>query len=295
MSAQTQHFPFVQFEFTHELGPTPGRYVARRPGAAPDAEHDLLIFGVAAGTISDGRRRRRGTRRAGAPGADPVPLAIVTHVRTELGGDEQAASSWMHACRDDAELCEEWVGTALELTNVAVRAHRATCADPYCTEVTVADPRVVRLGYGPAAAVTDGEWTAAFAVPPIRRPRVSHAERSGPSEAVAGALGGRVRATDADELLLRALLDLDQGRAACAAIQLAGAVRMLRLTLDSAGLDEAALRARVERLPAAAGRLDAVVTGLPEADVGVLHKEARAIRELLDSWREHELARARPT
>jgi hypothetical protein len=92
---------------------------------------------------------------------------------------------------------------------------------------------------------------------------------------------------ESEDLLLRALIDLDQGRTRAAAYQAAGAMRLLPLELgsrpganriDLASLAEPAERAEELVALATAGPLEA-------ADVQELESIIEAVEDVLDAWR----------
>jgi hypothetical protein len=293
MTDTTRQMPFVQFEFTHALGPSPGRYVVNADGAddAPRPQ-EVLVIDVVRAQVAKRRRRRRGP----APldpnaGPDPLALAVVTHVKTGLADDGDTAARWVHACEESPALQHEWIEDALAVVNVAIRAHRASCADPYFPEVTRSDPREIRIGHGTAPELAGGSWHHAFAVPAPRLPRTGYDERNAPSEVVAQSLGGHRVTLQTDELVLRALLDLDHGRLGCAALQLHAAARMLaHETSDDPVAPALATRLAARPELAAAHELDAAsLTGTePE-----LQQAAVELRKMTDAWRAEMLSRFR--
>jgi hypothetical protein len=228
-------FPFVQLEFTHALGPDAGRYVIAPEGgvesAAPDAlgSADLLLLEhVGARTASEGGLIRRKTRPA-APGEEPAPvaLALATIIRaTSRTTSEADAQKLLRAIDSSEEEQEKWVAAAIADLNLAIRAYRVAALDPYAIEVTRADPRRVRIGYGNGADVYKGAWSAAIAIPAPRAPKLRRGEKLAPTEAVAGVLSGRAFALDSESLIMRALLDVDQGRTRSAAVQLRAGYEM---------------------------------------------------------------------
>jgi hypothetical protein len=76
----------------------------------------------------------------------------------------------------------------------------------------------VRIGYGSGDQVADGRWTSAYEVPEPRE-RVRRAEGLMPQERLAAILGGSDHTLVAEELVLRARLDLDGDRPREAALQ----------------------------------------------------------------------------
>jgi hypothetical protein len=293
--------PFVQLEFTHALGPAPGRYVVAAPGtprAAALEGADVLLIDVTPAPAVKRRRMRSERGVLDSAQAGPVALAVVTYVRASLAGDEHgdAAARWVQACQEDTALQSSWVQDGLVVLNRAIRAHRASCGDPYFTEVTATDPRAARIGYGPAREVSAGRWDHAFTVEPIKPPRLGHFERNAPAEVVAAALAGRPVSLEADELILRGLLDLDHGRTACAVLQLHAAARLL--TAEVADVDDAtALQEHAAGLPALGARLQELGRTLPVPDGAVavdeLHEAAARLRTVADAWRAEVLDRFR--
>ncbi|MCW3016671.1 MAG: hypothetical protein JWO02_3763 [Solirubrobacterales bacterium] len=209
-------FAFVQLEFPWALGPPDGRYVIR--GHAGQPSHVLVI-----GTLGAVERRkllsRRGPKpRPAAPDPEPTPVVTsrVTLVRADPLADEAAAKAWVKTANLSAEADE-----AIEVLNSVLHAHRTAAMDPYTREVTRAQALVVRAGVGEGEAVAHGRWGDAVQLPPPARPTAER--RAGmlrPQERLAAVLSGRDVALAAEELTLRARLDLDAGRSREAALQL---------------------------------------------------------------------------
>lgn len=297
MTGSAAGLPFVQLEFTHALGPSPGRYVVSSEGDAaarePGTSEVLVIDAVPAPAV-----RRRGRHHDGdAAASSAVTLAVVTHIKTRLARDERmgGAAEWVQASAADPALQRAWTDEAIALVNQAVRAHRVSCGDPYFPEVTSTDPRVVRIGYGSPAAVVAGAWEHAYLVTPARAPRLGHAERNAAPEVVAAALGGRPVLLDADELILRGLLDLDQGRSRLAALELEAAARSLLAELDGVAAS-AELDARRAALPGVLARLQGHPPGAhsdrADRDLDTaLHAAASELRRTSDAYRTDVLAR----
>jgi hypothetical protein len=123
--------------------------------------------------------------------------------------------------------------------NSAARAYRAAAIDPYVVEVMELDPRAVRLGYGAPGQIGAGSWLDAFSleVPePEVDPRSTEQLRIG--ETVGAVLAGRATIFEAEDLALRALLDLEHQRIRAAAAQARAAVEVLKEELGSWGVGE---------------------------------------------------------
>jgi hypothetical protein len=315
-------FLFVQFEFTHALGPHAARYIVdarvvgdRTVGAAPPSAAyaddgvfstlqarnreavgitrgigaaDVLVVGVVGAPVSQPRVLRRSRPARQQAGAAEVPLSLATFVKgTVPVSDERDAKRRLDAIRFSEEQQDACVREALGVLNVAIRAHRAGAHDPYAIEVTRRDARRVRIGYGTTEEVQEGRWQAAVELPPPTGPRSSRIERLRPPEAVASVLTGRSRVLQAEDVLLRALVDLDHQRTRGAAFQVAAAIRLLPLELgpDSweaiPGLRSLEDRAgRAAELEAAAGSRE-----LDDGEVGELEAIIDAVDGVLDRWR----------
>jgi hypothetical protein len=214
-------FGFVQLEFGFLLGPADGRYLTRAAaGAAPQRVIVLQTLGAPE------RRRLRGRRPKSieAAEAEPVPTARATLIDArDLGA---GAGDWLAALRGDRDALEAEVARALGELNAVLRAHRAAAADPYAREVARAQAIAVRVGYGSGEQVADGRFADAVAVPPPRERRRRLA-RLEPQERLAALLSRRDKLLACEELVLRARLDLDQGRPREAALQ-------VRIALEAA-------------------------------------------------------------
>lgn len=250
-------FPFVQFEFTHSLGPEPGRYVIvpePEPGEQPRAAYtstrdvtgieselrakgsaDVLVITTQGAPPATGRRILSRRSRVAEEGTEvqPVSLALATLIRatTELPGD--SAKGWLERLRGDWEERESWVEDALWTLNEVIAAYRCAARDPYAIDLTRIDPRAIRVGYGDAKSVSEGRWQEAIIAQTPREGTRSRAERVAPSATMTSFLARRVPMLDADELLCRAVLDLDQGRPKSAALQLETALKSARWELGS--------------------------------------------------------------
>ena len=327
-------FLFIQFEFTHAVGPHAARYVVD-PRVLPDApavsssigvgvgvgagvgavqadgggpwnpaldarnqqlagvsrgigSSDVLVVGVVAAPASQThllRKARQAERHA--PPAE-VPLSLVTFVKgTQPLSNRREAARRLDAIRVSEDEQQRWVREGLGVLNLAIRAYRTGAPDPYAMEVTRRDARRVRIGYGTTEEVQDGLWQDALELPPPLRSRPKRIERLRPAETVAVVLSGDGEVLEAEDLLLRALVDLDQGRTRAAAYQAAAAMRLLPLELgsrpgtdriDLASLAEPAQRTEELVGLAAAGPLEA-------ADLHELESIIEAVEDLLDVWR----------
>jgi len=229
-------FGFVQFELACPLGPADGRYLRRAPGGG-EPERIVVLR-----TLGARERRLMGGRRPQAVWEADEPDAVPT-VRATLIGVEPLADgdAWLDSLRGDSTARERLVDTALHELNALLRAHRAAAADPYAREIGRWHANVVRLGYGTGEKVAEGRFDAAYEVP-VSAMR-ARTDGLAPQERLAAILSGADRVLVAEELVLRARLDLDAGRPR-----------------------EAALQARVA--------LEALLAELPEASGLASHREA---------------------
>jgi hypothetical protein len=319
-------FLFVQFEFTHAVGPHAARYVvephvldagrtadggaeAGRRGSidpALDARNreladvsrgvgasDVLVIGVL-GAPAGQRRLLRKTRTVerDVPPTE-VPLSLVTFVKgTEPLTDERQAAAGLDAIRFSEPAQEELAEEGLAVLNLAIRGYRAGARDPYASEVTRRDARRVRIGYGNTEDVQDGVWRVAFELPPALQSRSKRIERLRPAEAVAAVLSGRAEVLEGEDLLLRALIDLDQGRTRAAAQQVAAALRLLPTELSaSRGSEQLNLSSLLGHTETAENLAGAATDGpLASAQIRELESVIEAICALVDGWRYQQQA-----
>jgi hypothetical protein len=282
--------PFVQLEFSHHLGPEAGRYVVRE-GAEPRDE-DVLVVGVEAATRPRTRRLTRPRARPEAvPSAPPeLSVTVVTVIRAarRFAGEEEAAR-WLSDVRASTGEQEVWARDALATLNRAVGAYRACAADPYAIDVSRADARVVRIGYGSAGELVRGRWDAAIAIPAPPAPRLDRAVRLMPTEGMAAVLGGRARTLESEELLLRVVLDLEHGRFRAAAAGLCAAHDLLAGELADEVLG-GPVADRFDRVLASRDATGALAERglagpLDEEDVQRLRELAEQAGALVDAWR----------
>jgi hypothetical protein len=274
-------FLFVQFEFTHALGPHAARYIvdahlagdqtldtghealdARNQKAAGVTRGigvaDVLVVGVVGAPASRPRLLRRARYVEQPPAPAEVPLSMVTFVKGTVPlRDKREAKERLEAIRFSDQEQNAFMQESLRVLNVAIRAHRAGAHDPYAIEVTLRDARRVRIGYGATEQVQEGRWEAALELSPLTGRRSTRIERLRPAEAVAAVLSGRSPIFEAEDLLLRALVDLDNHRTRGAAFQVGAAIRLLPLELGSDSWDAIpgvrSLEARAQGLETAAG------------------------------------------
>jgi hypothetical protein len=290
-------FEFVQFEFTHALGPPAGRYIVESDGArAADepvagrpvvtgttrgvGEADVLVIGVVPAPASRPRLRRRARHAPVEPMPAEVPLLLATFIAGSAPiASEQEARAALDGVRESAERQELWIEEGLRVLNIAIRAYRAGAHDPYAIEVGRRDARRVRIGFGTAEDVQNGRWREALEPAPAVRERSGRIERLRPSEAVATVLSGRGRVLEGEDVMLRALVDLDHGRTRAAAFQVRAAMTLLADELGKPS-ELAELCERADALAAAA------VTGpLAEDRVGELERLIGAADDVVDAWR----------
>ncbi len=150
-------------------------------------------------------------------------------------------------------------------------------------EVSAYQALVIRVGFGAGEHVADGRWLRAreLAVPDqgagssARRARRGRNAALRPQERLAEMLGARENGLVCEELALRARLDLDQGRAAHAAVGLSGALDAALRELPAEQRPDLALRiAELQKLrPGVAMRARSALPG-EQADEGSAAPEA---------------------
>jgi hypothetical protein len=221
-----------------------------------------------------GRGGRKGAVVQSAEEAAAVPVTRATLIHAE---PLQSAEHWLDRLRGDAAALDAEVdGAALEL-NAVLRTHRAAAGDPYVREVSRAIANVVRVGYGSGDLVADGRFAEAYELPEEARKRGRPAATMAPLERLAAVLAGREEIGVAEELVLRARIDLDAGRPREAALQARiGLEAMLASGYEAAGELSAHRRAVGDAANAALhGDLDAE---LSEAVVAAVDDMRRALR-----------------
>jgi hypothetical protein len=268
-SARGQLFRFCQLDFSFPLGPADGRYLRRAPGGD---ELAVVVFRALHAARRSRVRGRRPTRaQPGATPPEPVAITRVTVIAAAPFPDADAASAWLGRCGDDRDAASREVEEALESVNHAVAAHRVAAQDPYVRELVPADPQRVRLGFGTGDEVVEGVWQDALVIPPERARRRARRRMLSPQQEMAGMLSGRrPGAAPSEELLVRARLDLDQGRLVEAALITHAATQALAAEGEPGGQDKAAELARAALAGGGlsqeqAGELGELITALERA------------------------------
>ena len=154
-----------------------------------------------------------------------------------LGSPEDAAA-WLSGAG------EPELAAGVAVLNRALHSYRLATADPHVHGIGRRDALVARLGYGAGEEVADGLWTDARELIDAGGRRRSRRVPAAQGR-LAALLTGRHAALATEELALRARLDLDEGRAREAALQVLVA---LDAALAELAEDPAA--------PALANRLD---------------------------------------
>lgn len=325
------YFQFVQFEFTHAVGPHAGSYVveprvllepagetaeeqiaaavtmnvaggsinpaldARNREAAGTTRgvggSDVLIVGVAGAPAGAGRARLLRRARPADSGTAPaeVPLSVLTYVKGTRPLERKSDAVRQLADIRFSELDQQrLVDEGLRAVNLAIRAYRVGAPDPYRIEVMRRDARAIRVGFGSTVQLRSGEWTDAVELPPGAPARRKRVERLRPAEAVGAVLSGASPLLEGEELLLRALIDLDHGRTRAAAQQTYGAMRLLWHELRA--LPAGSVPFDLERLSDPGRRAEqlaqqATEKPLDPGEIDELESIVDRVGELLDRWR----------
>jgi hypothetical protein len=180
-------------------------------------------------TIGAEPRRRRRSKPAGAEDQqpDPVPLTRVTVIGADAFEDEPDARRWLDRVRKEGGAAE--IERSLRCLNRAVRSHRLAAADPYVHEVSEGQARAVVIGYGTGDELVERRWREAYSIPASKLRR---RQMLAPQQELAAMLSGRRPAQVSEDLVLRARLDVDQGRVRQAALQARAAGYALAAELE---------------------------------------------------------------
>ena len=286
------HFPFVQFEFAHPLGPADGRYVTRpEAGAEPERIVVLETVGAPRRAMVGRRTPRRLDEGEGEPA--PVPTARATVIRAQRFESRKVADRWFEELRRDSAALEAEAAEAARELNALLRAHRAAAADPHVRDVAPTGATVVRVGHGSGQQVADGRYSAACEVPPpSRRSRARRrAEALAPDERLAAILGRREDVLASEELVLRARADIDAGRPREAALQARIALEALLAELAGSPSATELTELEADREAVARAANDAL-DGDPAADLQ--ETVAEAVRRMEAALRRRRLHRGSP-
>lgn len=237
-------FTFVQMELPWELGPADGRYLLRKPSAAPDGREPQHV--VVLSTVGAERRgllgRRTRTRRVDPqPEPTAVPITRATIVDPVALSAESQAKAWLAELDPERE-----AQAATEVLNRLLFAHRIAGAAAHVHEVSPAQALIVRAGFGEGEHVADGLWSSARDLLLSNRRAGRRASVLRPQERLAALLSGRDAHLLCEELALRARLDFDGARVALAALELEHAYATALVELPSEDRED--LGERIEEL-----------------------------------------------
>jgi hypothetical protein len=178
--------------------------------AAPGEVEAVLVL-----STEGAPRRSRRARSLEEAIPEAVPTSRATVVQPSPLPDPAA---WLEERRADKEALRLELVSAIGVLNRALFARRLATADPYLHEVSIDRALVARVGYGDGDEVVEGRFADALELP---RPGALRVKRTmeAPDERFAALLGAREEPLVAEELVLRARLDLDAGRVREAALQ----------------------------------------------------------------------------
>jgi hypothetical protein len=238
--------------------------------SSPDGPIDAVLVLATQGTPP----RQRRPRSVETAGPEPVPTVRATVTRPSAFASAEDAAGWLSELRADEELTEAELVAAVAVLNRALFARRLATADPYLAEVSVERALVARVGYGEGDAVADGRYAEALELP---RPGARRVKRSmeAPDERFAALLGAREQPLVAEELVLRARMDLDAGRTREAALQ-------ARVALEALG-DSSLAQLR----PGVAAAANAALGG--DLDGSALQAVTEAVMAMEAALRRHRL------
>jgi hypothetical protein len=158
--------------------------------------------------------------------------------------DEAHGSTWLKETMGSGGGGADAVREATRIVNRALSALRAAAGDPLVQDIGATKALAVRLGHGTGDELADGRWTEARE---LARPRRGRLDDVDPQTRVAAVLAGRDEVHPAETLMLRARLDLQQGRrtearyglrAARAALQDEPGPRQKQLMKELASVEE---------------------------------------------------------
>ena len=309
-------FPFVQFEYTHSIGPPPGRYIvhpydrngsesfAAGGGYVPTVDTpydqldakligtaDVLVVQVQGAPGPSGRRFRSGSAKA-TPGEPPaeISVTVVTVIlATRVIRDDRLAAGQLRSIASSPDEQARILEAALAIVRKGVSAYRVAAADPYIPDVSPLDARAARIGYGEAGIVVRGGWTEAVGVRMPKPPKVNRTTQLMPVQAMAAMLNGSMGSLESEEMILAAIRDLDNDRVRGAAVTINAAQELLLAELAGEELPPkvARLVAKLESTRDAVRELAsrAVLDRLVASDADLLRQYADDAGALIDAWR----------
>jgi hypothetical protein len=216
-----------------------------------------------------GRGGRKGAVVDSAAQAAALPAARATLIHAEAFASPEEGEQWLSRLRGDERALDAEVDGAAHELNAVLRAHRAAAADPYVREVSRSIANMVRVGYGSGDLVADGRFAAAYELPEKARRRGRTADAMAPLERLAAVLSGTEEVGVAEELVLRARLDIEADRPREAALQTRIALEALLASTE--GEDAAALSGHRQAVGDAA---NAALRGELDADLSEAVAEA---------------------
>jgi hypothetical protein len=240
-SAPERLFLFLQCELPWALGPPDGRYLLR---SVLDGEPERVIVlktlgsrraaepARPTGSLGPGpfARRARSRRRDAPPEPEPAPVSVAraTIVDPVSVSAERQAEAWLSELDPERE-----IPAAFAALNRLLYCYRLAAADPHAHELSPMQALAIRAGWGEGEQVADGVWLLAQELPfrgdgdrpraggqRVRRAPGPRTAALRPDEHLAGLLAAREPPLLCEELVLRARLDLEEGRTALAAIEL---------------------------------------------------------------------------
>jgi hypothetical protein len=245
------------------LGPPDGRYLIRRDGAGPAAAPSHVLVLATLGAQKRSRLGRSRRQIKALPEPEPIPVATTRATVVEVGDPLRSpdeAATWLSGAG------EPELAAGLEVLNRALHAHRLASADPHVHGIGRRDALVARLGYGAGEEVADGLWTDARELIDAGSGRRRSRRIPVAQARLAALLTGRHAPLACEELALRARLDLDEGRAREAALQVLVALDAALAELPS----DPAAPALADRLSELGGLHDGVATAAEAALAGPL-------------------------
>lgn len=204
----------------------------------------LASLGAAQRRLLGGGRRRE----AAPPQLEATPVATGRATVISVGEplvDDAHAGRWLSGAG------EMELEAGLAVLNRALRTFRVVSADPAIVLISRCHALAARVGYGAGEEVAEGRWSEAVSLPAVRVSRAERKRMLDPQARFAATLGGHDDTLVCEELALRARLDLDQGHAREAALQ-------LRVALDAGIVELSADPAYAEPLSERVAELRAV-------------------------------------